>query len=454
MEYPKELKEFISKLFKLHFAIKDEISLLLKELLVELKNRDLINRIDYGRILETLDTTSTSTSYNHPVVDEFINKMKLVIQKHERLEEKKKRIQEHLDRMKEISNSSSSSYADAVKNPLPSNITPNKKRKRDGKVFDRISSGSNYDYINTPSISNHTSSDGPIVGTSTTLEKRYLRLTSAPDPSLVRPLFILQKSFQHVLNQFYNDDKKDDYVWFCDQMKSIRQDLTVQQLKGEFVCKVYETHAKIALENQDMGEFNQCQTQLVNLTGSRLEEDFLAYRLLYFIFTLNRLGVNQVIGQIRRKKTGCRKDGGGGGGIVKYALAVRKCVYNGLYHELFQLYLRPYDKWCKCLMEQFVRRERVRALLCICRAYRPGVEVSFLSKELGFAEEEECREFLRELLVVGEEDNTQPARNVELIKQISCGGGDSVDCKQLYLAVQEGIGSSNALNRVDIKGQL
>jgi hypothetical protein len=109
-------------------------------------------------------------------------------------------------------------------------------------------------------------------------------------------------------------------------------------------------------------------------------------------------------------------------------------------------------------MEQFVRRERVRALLCICRAYRPGVEVSFLSKELGFAEEEECREFLRELLlVVGEDDNMQPARNVELIKQISCAGsgsGDSVDCKQLYLAVQEGIGSSNALNRVDIKGQL
>jgi hypothetical protein len=202
---------------------------------------------------------------------------------------------------------------------------------------------------------------------------------------------------------------------------------------------------------------------LVNLQGSssRLEEDFLAYRLLYFIFTLNRLGVNQVIGQIRREKTGCRKDGsdgddgGDGGGIVKYALAVRKCVYNGLYHELFQLYLRPYDKWCKCLMEQFVRRERVRALLCICRAYRPGVEVSFLSKELGFAEEEECREFLRELLVVGEDDNTQPARNVELIKQISLGGGgDGVDCKQLYLAVQEGIGSSNELNRVDIKGQL
>lgn len=86
-----------------------------------------------------------------------------------------------------------------------------------------------------------------IIGTCTDLEKPYLRLTSAPDPGTVRPAAVLTRTLAHLLRKY--KAKKVGYTWICDQMKSLRQDLTVQRVKSEFTVKVYETHARIALEN-------------------------------------------------------------------------------------------------------------------------------------------------------------------------------------------------------------
>ena len=60
--------------------------------------------------------------------------------------------------------------------------------------------------------------------------------------------------------------------------------MKIQHIKNEFSLKVYETHARIALEKHDIDQFNQCQTQLVQLYGDGLkgkEIEFLAYRIIY-----------------------------------------------------------------------------------------------------------------------------------------------------------------------------
>jgi len=96
----------------------------------------------------------------------------------------------------------------------------------------------------------------PVRGTCQTLEKPYFRLTSAPDPAEVRPEEILEKSLKLMSKKWKRH--QNDYRYIDEQFRSMRQDLTVQGIQNSLAVRIYETHARIALEQADLDQFNQC----------------------------------------------------------------------------------------------------------------------------------------------------------------------------------------------------
>lgn len=198
---------------------------------------------------------------------------------------------------------------------------------------------------------------GPVIGRSQDLEKKYFRLTSAPNPDTVRPLPVLERTLDLLKKKWKKDS---NYSYICDQFKSLRQDLTVQHIKTGFTVNVYELHARIALEKGDLGEYNQCQTQLRALYSHQLgghPEEFKAYRILYFIHTCNRTDMNDVLSDL----TPAEKQYP----AIKHALSARSALALGNYHRFFQLYLETPNMGAY-LMDMFVGRERLVALSNIC----------------------------------------------------------------------------------------
>nr|CDM84866.1 unnamed protein product [Triticum aestivum] len=235
-----------------------------------------------------------------------------------------------------------------------------------------------------------------IKGTCQEIEKRYLRLTSAPDPATVRPEDVLEKALHMV------ETSEKNYLYKCDQLKSIRQDLTVQRIQNELTVKVYETHARLALQAGDLSEYNQCQSQLTRLYGEGIPGchlEFSAYNLLCVMLHSNNK--RDLLSSMASLSKEARLDK-----TVKHALAVHSAVSSGNYVMFFKLYKKA-PGLNSCLMDLYVERMRFEAIKCMSKSYRPTVPVRYATRALGFTRVdelceanvadglEECEEWLR-----------------------------------------------------------
>ncbi|KAK4640679.1 hypothetical protein QC761_600580 [Podospora bellae-mahoneyi] len=272
--------------------------------------------------------------------------------------------------------------------------------------------------------------DGPVVGTCEKLEKSYLRLTAPPKPENVRPPRVLKNTLELLKKKWKKDS---NYAYICDQFKSMRQDLTVQRVRDDFTVEVYEIHARIALEKGDLGEYNQCQTQLKALYKLGLKgkaNEFKAYRILYFIHTANRTDLNSVLADLTPAE---KKDK-----AIKHALDVRSSLALGNYHRFFQLYNETPNMGAY-LMDMFVGRERLAALCNICKAYKPDVPLRFVTEELYFESDMEAAQFI---IDNGGQDLLQEKEDGTIVILTGKAGQTFESHK------------AKAFARVDIKGQI
>lgn len=290
-----------------------------------------------------------------------------------------------------------------------------------------------------------------IVGRCQDLEKHYLRLTAAPDPAKVRPQSVLTKSVSYVLAK-YRENKA--YSYLINQFKSIRQDLTVQHIKNDFTIDVYETNAKLSIENNDLGEFNQCQSQLKYLYYLKrknneylhnqffgCEAEFVAYRIIYMIMTNNYSEIYKMKMKILTSYSTFIKTDSETilFEFVDSLFKLHQDIVVGNYHDFFRL-LHSYKERAELalalqLFNNFiVHKNRVRALATISRSYR-RLPVDFIVNELYFDNRDQFMNFL------------------DKYKLTSFLSGSDFDCAGSK-PVLTGIITKPNFNKVDIKGQI
>ncbi|OBA21606.1 hypothetical protein METBIDRAFT_21061, partial [Metschnikowia bicuspidata var. bicuspidata NRRL YB-4993] len=275
----------------------------------------------------------------------------------------------------------------------PTNFDSNERKRQRAARFQALAS---LPHPVQPSLAPAAGKSATIVGTLTALEKRYLRLTSDPDPALVRSKFMLGKCLLYVVDKYRSSGAL--YAYINDQIKAIRQDMTVQHITSGLAVRVYETHGRIAIENNDLGEFNQCQSQLKHLYAQRSHQnfykntyEFTCYRILYLLLTGNYADINIARLDIMDADSA----------TVELELDPefrirRQCVYKALeladhvvlgnYHRFFALY-----KWFKglgCmsgafhLLDQFMaNKQRVLSLKIMCKGFKK-VPLALLESQL------------------------------------------------------------------------
>eukprot|EP00854_Cymbomonas_tetramitiformis_P004363 gene4363-5369_t len=228
------------------------------------------------------------------------------------------------------------------------------------------------------------------IGTCSDLEKEYLRLTSLPDVASVRPPKVLKAALELTKKKWLD---KPDYESACEQLKSIRQDLTVQYIKDELTVEVYETHARLALEMDDYCEYNRCQTVLKELYADGIlgnQAEFIAYRILYALAYQENLHL-----ELRHLPMQLRQHP-----FIKHALQVCKAIKARQHWRFFELFngaprMSPY------LMDPHVKKLRDAAYSAIIKAYNapPRLPLTFLQWQLGFSHpkhgQEDLAKFIR-----------------------------------------------------------
>jgi hypothetical protein len=270
-----------------------------------------------------------------------------------------------------------------------------------------------------------------VTGTCQVLEKCYLRLLGVPDPALVRPEPVLRLALASLLERYAA--RAVPYLYACDQLKAIRQDAAVQHIRGPFAVEVYKAHAlcvaaraaspspfaaratslpppltrRLAIENDDPAEFNQCQNQLQTLWKKRsgggggggggapaagddgdatVRLEFAAYGVLYAAFAGVPADTTAYLARLSRTQLAHP--------WVRHAVAALSALGAGRWHRFFELQ-RTAPNYGGGLMRWCAHRLRLASLAALARSVRGALPLAgYLSRSLGFDNPDTCAAFV------------------------------------------------------------
>jgi len=119
--------------------------------------------------------------------------------------------------------------------------------------------------------------------------------------------------------------------------------------------------------------------------------EFLAYRILYYIYINNTSDALKLVAGLSQKEKQTED--------VSFAIKVFSAWSEGNYCQFFKLYLIA-PKMGGYLMDAYVQRERNLAMKKMLRAYKPWVSVDKVTSLLGYPDSETTQVYLDELNVI------------------------------------------------------
>mmetsp|Transcript_5802 Transcript_5802/g.15134 ORF Transcript_5802/g.15134 Transcript_5802/m.15134 type:complete len:320 (-) Transcript_5802:137-1096(-) len=221
-------------------------------------------------------------------------------------------------------------------------------------------------------------------GQSRQLEKAYCRLGGLPDPSAVRPPRVLAEALEVVKRRWVQDA---DYEYAREQLKSIRQDLTVQLIQDVLAAEVYETHARIAIEADDLDEFNQCQAQLqpIHALGHNVHNaaEFCAYRILYNSVVPPRGATSALVLALLQNLNPRAL----GHPVIRQALDAHRAIEASDFGAFFRMWPKMANLG-RHFLDRVGPSMRRHALRATCVAFEPTIPLPRLAQLLGFISED------------------------------------------------------------------
>lgn len=246
-----------------------------------------------------------------------------------------------------------------------------------------------------------------LIGVSSALERNYSR--DEPCAEDIRPLRVLTKAFEFVVRKATSEVSPAGSKYLSDQLKGMRQDLVVQNIRSNFTVSVYEAHARAALDIANISEFTQCQAGLRGLYKEGLQaedgdhlEEFMCYRLVYFTLsdqgdalaaelqehealfnTGSRLARGLTPTTLARFQSVC------GGDLVR--LTMRLCSYLQDCDSLMAMKVtraivgisKTIGSGITKLIKMYIHRERIRWLQQTIVAFKGSLPSRFLLGSLG-----------------------------------------------------------------------
>lgn len=249
-----------------------------------------------------------------------------------------------------------------------------------------------------------------MIGTSTKLEKEYFRAHSEMinDSENVRPLHVLVNAYDFVMNK-YKETK--DYKYILNQLKSIRQDMLLQNIKNDFCVKVYETSTEISILNEDMENANITLSMLIrelyNTIHSENEYQFYRYYLIYNIL----YDIKEMNYIIQEEKFISYKN------RMRDIIDIMKAMNEKNYIKLFSLFSKLNSEKEKKMLIPFVVYYQIQAMIILSYGFYTMIDINYIYEKIGRdSTKEEFINFMKEIGVMMIDTKVKCRESISILK--------------------------------------